>query len=218
MDKTMLYDISYGMYVVSTSYNGKNVGCVANTFSQITSEDLIVSISLNKNNYTNEAIKKTKKYALSIIAENTNPEVIGKFGFYSSKDVNKFEGFKYSMVEGLPVIHENTTGYLIAEVFDVVDAGTHDIFLAHVKNAEGFNQNTPMTYAYYHKVVKGKAPKNAPTFVEEEVKMSEGKKYKCLICGYIYDDAKEDVKFEDLPEDWVCPLCGVPKSSFEEVK
>ena len=86
MDKTMLYDISYGMYVVSTSYKGKNVGCVANTFSQITSNDLIVSISLNKNNYTNEAIKKTKKYALSIIAENTNPEVIGKFGFYSSKE------------------------------------------------------------------------------------------------------------------------------------
>ena len=87
MDKTIFYDISYGMYVITTNYEGKNVGCIANSFCQITSVDNIVSISLNKQNFTNTAIKQTKKFALSIISENTNSELIGKFGFYSSKDV-----------------------------------------------------------------------------------------------------------------------------------
>jgi rubredoxin len=74
-----------------------------------------------------------------------------------------------------------------------------------------------MTYSYYHKVVKGKAPKNAPTYIEEKVENTQGKKYMCLLCGYIYDDAKEEVKFEELPNDWQCPLCGAPKSAFKEI-
>ena len=167
MDKTVFYDISYGMYVVTTNYEGKNVGCIANSFCQITSVDNIVSISLNKQNFTNMAIKQTKKFALSIISENTNSELIGKFGFYSSKDVNKFEGFDFEVLNNMPVIKENCTGYLVCEVFDVIDAGTHDIFLAKTVEGEKFNNNIPMTYSYYHKVVKGKAPKTAPTYVEE---------------------------------------------------
>ena len=218
MDKTIFYDISYGMYVITTNYEGKNVGCIANSFCQITSVDNIVSISLNKQNFTNTAIKQTKKFALSIISENTNSELIGKFGFYSSKDVNKFEGFDFEVLNNMPVIKENCTGYLVCEVFDIIDAGTHDIFLARAIEGEKFNNNTPMTYSYYHKVVKGKSPKTAPTYVEEEVKTSGGKKFKCSVCGYVYDEDKEKTKFEDLPSDWKCPLCGVPKELFEEVK
>ena len=74
-----------------------------------------------------------------------------------------------------------------------------------------------MTYSYYHKVVKGKAPKNAPTYIEEKTEKSDGKKYKCLLCGYIYDDSKESVKFENLSDDWICPICGASKSCFEEI-
>ena len=218
MDKTVFYDISYGMYVVTTNYEGKNVGCIANSFCQITSVDNIVSISLNKQNFTNIAIKQTKKFALSIISENTNSELIGKFGFYSSKDVNKFEGFDFEVLNNMPVIKENCTGYLVCEVFDVIDAGTHDIFLAKTVEGEKFNNNIPMTYSYYHKVVKGKAPKTAPTYVEEEVKTGGGKKFKCSVCGYVYDEDKEKTKFDDLPSDWKCPLCGVPKELFEEIK
>ena len=218
MDKTVFYDISYGMYVVTTNYEGKNVGCIANSFCQITSVDNIVSISLNKQNFTNMAIKQTKKFALSIISENTNSELIGKFGFYSSKDVNKFEGFDFEVLNNMPVIKENCTGYLVCEVFDVIDAGTHDIFLAKTVEGEKFNNNIPMTYSYYHKVVKGKAPKTAPTYVEEEVKNGGGKKFKCSVCGYVYDEDKEKTKFDDLPSDWKCPLCGIPKELFEEVK
>ena len=118
----------------------------------------------------------------------------------------------------MPVIKENCTGYLVCEVFDIVDAGTHDIFLARAIEGEKFNNNTPMTYSYYHKEVKGKSPKTAPTYIEEEVKTSGGKKFKCSVCGYVYDEDKEKTKFEDLPSDWKCPLCGVPKELFEEVK
>lgn len=217
MDKTVLYDISYGMYVVTTNFNGQNVGCIANTFCQITSEDMVVSLSLNKNNFTNKAIKENQLFAVSIISEQTDAELIKKFGFYSSKDTNKFDGFEYETISNLPVIKENTCGYLMCEVFNVVDCGTHDIFLARVKTAQRFNNNPPMTYSYYHKVVKGKAPKNAPTYIEEKVEKGEAKKYRCLLCGYIYDDAKEKTKFANLPDDWRCPLCGAPKSDFEEI-
>ena len=218
MDKTLFYDVSYGMYVVSTALNGRNVGCVANTFCQITSENSIVSISLNKNNWTNTAIKESKRFVVSIISEDTNPEVIKKFGFFSSKDLDKFEGFDYDKILGLPVLKENTCGYFVCKVKDVVDCGTHDIFLAQVENCERNGNFAPMSYSYYHKVVKGKAPKNAPTYIEENVEKSDSKKHRCLICGYVFSDEKENQKFEELPEDWQCPVCGVSKQNFKELK
>ena len=217
MDKTLFHDISYGMYVITTQNNGKNVGCIANTFCQITSEDMVVSISLNKNNYTNAMIKENKRFVVSVISENTYPELIKKFGFYSSKDTDKFSGFDYEVIDNLPVIKENTCGYFICEVVNVIDSGTHDVFLAKVKDAVRLTDNPPMTYSYYHKVVKGKAPKNAPTYIEETLQESNANRYKCLLCGYIYDDSKEDVKFEDLPEDWKCPICGADKSMFVKI-
>ena len=91
MDKSIFRDVSYGMYVVTT----QNAGCIINTMTQITSENPIISISLNKNNYTNEQIKKEKKFAVSIISEKTNPNLISVFGFSSSKENNKFENFEY---------------------------------------------------------------------------------------------------------------------------
>lgn len=217
MDKTLFHDISYGMYVITTQSKGKNVGCIANTFCQITSENMIISISLNKNNYTNAMIKERKSFVVSVISENTNPELMKKFGFFSSKDTDKFTGFDYDLIDNLPVIKEKTCGYFVCDVVNVIDSGTHDVFLAKVKNVERLSSNPPMTYAYYHKVVKGKAPKNAPTYVEETIEKTESKKYKCLLCGYIYDDAKESVKFEDLPADWRCPICGADKSMFVKI-
>ena len=217
MDKTLFYDISYGMFVITTNYNQQNVGCIINTFCQITSEDMIVTISLNKNNFTNKAVKETRCFAVSIISEKTNPDLIKKLGFYTSKDTDKFSGFEYETISNLPVLKENTNGYFLCDVIDIVDCGTHDIFIAKVSNCERLNNFTPMTYSYYHKVVKGKAPKNAPTYIEEKIEKSDDKKHKCLLCGYIYDDSKESVKFENLSDDWICPICGASKSCFKEI-
>jgi len=213
MDKTVLHDISYGMYVVSTNFNGKNVGCIANTFSQITSEDMIVALSLNKQNYTNLAIRKTGKFALTIISEQTNPEIIGKFGFFSSKNINKFENFSYKTKQGLPILTDNMCGYLILEVINIIETSTHDIFLAKVIDGEKLNALPAMTYSYYHKVIKGTAPKTAPTYIEKEEIKKTTEKYKCNVCGYVHEG-----DFEQLPKDWKCPICGVTKENFAKIE
>lgn len=221
MNINTLNKLSYGMYVIATKYNDRNVGCFVNTVTQITAQNPIISVSVNKQNYTNEALKIGSKFSVSILSEETNPQVIGGFGFVSSRDTDKFAEIKYHVINELPVIDENTCGYLICEVLSIIDAETHNIFLARVLDAEELNKNAvPMTYEYYHKVIKGKAPKTAPTYIEEEVTSnmnSEFAKYKCKICGHIYDEEKEGVKFEDLPDDWVCPLCKVPKTMFEKI-
>ena len=212
-----LTDISYGMYVICTKYNDKNVGCIVNTVSQVTAVNPIISVSINKQNYTNEAIKKNRFFAISIVSENFTKEHISKFGFFSSKDINKFENITYELIENIPVVTQNMCSYAICEVIDVIDANTHDIFLAKVITTKKLNNYTPMTYKYYHEQIKGKAPATAPTFVEE-TNVSNSEKYKCIVCGHIYDDAKEEVKFEDLPDDWECPVCGVGKNMFKKVE
>lgn len=169
MDIKTFNDISYGMYVISTKYKNRDVGCFVNTVSQVTSQNPIISVSVNKQNYTNEAIKSVKKFAVSILSEETKPIVIGKFGFHSSKDTNKFENFKYEEIENVPVLKENICGYLICELIDVVDAETHDIFIARVIDAQKQEDYKPMTYKYYHEVIKGKAPKTAPTYQEADI-------------------------------------------------
>ncbi len=215
MDKTVFNDISYGMYVVTTNYNDKKVGCFINTLTQITSDNPIISISLNKDNYTNEAIISAKKFAVSILSIDTNKDVISKFGYFSSRDIDKFENIRYEIVNNLPVVIDNICSYIICEVMDVIESETHDIFLARVIDTKKISDKEPMTYRYYHEVLKGKAPKKAPTYIEED--SSNSVKYRCIICGHIYDEEKEGIKFEDLPDDWKCPICGASKDKFERI-
>ena len=206
MNLEILKDLSYGMYIVTAKLD-KNVGCVINTLCQITSENPLISISLNKNNYTNEIIKKTGKFAVSILSEKTNPKVIGTFGYKSSKDINKFAEVEYEKIDNLHVIKEESCGYLICEVTNIIDCETHDIFIARIIKSNKFNDNIPMTYKYYREVIKGKSPENAPTYIKEETKPSKNI-YVCEICGYEYETEGE------LPNDFVCPLCGATKDKF----
>ena len=214
MDLQALNNLSYGMYIVTTRKERKNVGCLINSAMQITSKNPIIAISLNKENYTNEVLKETRECALSILSEKTNLEVISKFGFSSSSDTNKFENRNYKDIDNLPVVVEDICAYIIGEVIRVVDAETHDIFLIRVKQTEKVSEESPMTYKYYRERLKGKSPKKAPTYQEEKVENQATNRYQCSVCGYIYDDSKEEIKFEDLPEDWTCPLCGVGKDKF----
>ena len=218
MDKLIFRDISYGMYIVTTKdNNNKNVGCVINTLTQITSANPIISISLNKDNYTNKAIKENKIFGVSILSNDTKKEIIGTFGYHSSKDINKFENINFEIKNDIPIIKENITGYLIAETINIIDCNTHDIFIAKVLDTNKISNLEPMTYKYYHENLKGASPKHAPTYIEETTSPTTSNKYKCSLCGYIYDDAKEKIKFEDLPDDWKCPLCGAPKSLFDKI-
>ena len=212
MDIKALFDLSYGMYVISTKLEDKKVGCIVNTVTQITAENPIISVSVNKLNYTDEAIKVNKKFAVSILSEETNSDIISRFGFYSSKDVDKFENLKHEEVNNMPVIKENIGGYMICEVINIVECETHDVFFARVVDAKKENNYKPMTYSYYHEVIKGKAPKNAPTYIKEEEKEVmvevEGKEvYVCTVCGYVHEGP--------MPDDFVCPICKVDKSKFK---
>ncbi len=218
MDREIFKNISYGMYFVSSMFDGEMSGCVINTLCQITSNNPIISISLNKNNYTSEVIKKSRKFAVSIISVDTKKEVIGKFGYKSTRDLNKFEDSKHDVILDVPVVLEDICGYIISEVIEIVDCGSHDVILARVIDAKMIANNEAMTYKYYQENLKGVSPRNAPTYVEEVDNISnDASKYRCRLCGFIYDDSKEKVKFEELLDDWRCPLCGASKSMFEKI-
>lgn len=210
-----LNNISYGMYVLTTKYNERNVGCVVNTVVQVTAESPKILVSINKENYTNKAIKETKRFIINILSEETRKEVIGKFGFFSSKEENKFDGFQYIEEEGMPRLLENMCGYITCKLESVIDCDTHEIFIASVEKTTLENNKNPMTYRYYKEVIKGNSPKNAPTYVDKEE--TKGEKYKCIICGHIYDENETGIKFEDLPDNWKCPICGVGKYKFVKV-
>ena len=209
MNKNAFRSLSYGVYIISTLDGERPTGCVANSAMQITSSPATIAVSINHDNYTNECIKKSGKFGLSIMTEQSDPGLIGTFGFQSGKDVNKFDGVDALVKEGISVVAD-ACGYIVCKVIDQMETATHTVFLGEVIDADVLKKEEPMTYAYYHKVVKGKSPKNAPTYLPEEP-VAEKAKWVCGICGYTYEG---EVPFEELPDDFRCPLCKQPKSVF----
>ena len=169
MNKNAFRNLSYGVYVISTWDGSRPTGCTANSVMQITSDPPTVAISINHNNYTNQCIDKTGKFAVSVLGEETTPIIIGTFGFRSGKDVNKFDSVRYEIREGMPVIKESCA-YIVCEVINRMETETHTVFLGKVSDADILSDDKPMTYAYYHEVIKGKSPKNAPTYIDEKQK------------------------------------------------
>lgn len=214
MDKSVLWKISYGMYALTVMDGERPTGCIINTAVQVTSDNPTIAISVNKNNYTFTALEKSGKFALTILSEATPQNVIARLGFCSGCDTDKFEacGFSWEMKNGLPVITDKTSGYITTEVLGKYEMETHFVILARVVDAEVLGDYTPMTYKYYHDVIKGKAPKNAPTYQEETVETA-GEKWVCTICGYVYEG---DLTKE--PDDFTCPICRQPKSRFKKVE
>lgn len=213
MNKNVLRNLSYGVYVVTSKDDDRNVGCVANSIMQVTSNPMTVAVSINHDNYTNFCIKKSEKLAISILKEDSDAKIIGEFGFKTSRDTDKFKNISYGIVDDLAVI-DDSCGYLICEVIDKMETDTHTVFLAKITNADGYTTNNPMTYKYYHEKLKGTSPKNAPTYKEEpkteDVSKKKVQRWRCKVCGYIYEG-------EELPSDFICPICGQPASEFERI-
>lgn len=212
MNKNVFRNFSYGVYVVSTLDGERPTGCVANSIMQITSSPATVAVSINHDNFTNSCISSTGKFAVSILSEATDPSLIGQFGFQSGKDINKFENVVYDTIDELPVI-KDSCGFITCKVIDTMETSTHTIFLGEVVEGDVLSKDPAMSYAYYHNVVKGKSPKNAPTYIEEDVKEDADAKWICGICGYIYEG---ELPFEELPDSFVCPICKQPKSVFKK--
>jgi flavin reductase (DIM6/NTAB) family NADH-FMN oxidoreductase RutF/rubredoxin len=219
--------LSYGLYIVSSMKDSQINGQIANALFQVTSKPPTVAVSISKENLTHSYIQASRKFSISILSRNTPMTFIGLFGFRSGKNMNKFESVNYkSGITGVPVVLQHAIAFIEAEVSGELDCGTHTIFTGRVVESQVLNNEPPLTYDYYRDVNKGKSPKNAPTYTEQEVnsRIEKAPKYVCSICGYIYDPEKGDpdanIKpgspFADLPEGWVCPICGADKTKFDK--
>jgi len=188
--------LTHGMYVLTANEGG----CIVDAVSQVSGgENPLVSVSVMKSNNTNKLLKKHKKFAISILAKDVNPEIIKTFGFNSSRDINKFEKIETTKIEDIDIINDSI-GYIICEVIDQIENDTHTLFIGRIIQADSFNEKEPMSYGYYqeHK--------------EEllKVKTENGKTaWVCSVCGYIYYG-------EELPQDFKCPICGVGREFFNK--
>ncbi|MGB9843677.1 MAG: flavin reductase family protein [Caldisericia bacterium] len=168
MDLTVLFKISYGLYIISSTKDGKYNGQIANTVFQVTSEPPRIAVCINKNNLTHEFIDNSKIFTVSILSKDTPMTFIGQFGFKSGRDIDKFQGVNYSIGDSkAPIIKDYTIGFIELKVINQMDVGTHTIFVGEIINCGKFNDEEPLTYAYYHEIKKGKSPKNAPTYIKE---------------------------------------------------
>ena len=196
MDKNILKKLTHGMYVLTTI----NGGCFVDAVCQISSGDNpLISVSVMKNNYTNELMKNNDTFALSVIGKDTNPEIIKTFGFNSMRDINKFENIDISNIDGINIIH-NTLGYMICEKIDSIDNDTHTLFIGKLIEADLFEDKEAMSYTYYQEHKDDLL----------KVTTDEGKTaWICSVCGYIYYG-------DELPDNFECPVCGVNKTFFDK--
>lgn len=192
-----LYNITYGLFVLTAKDTRPN-GCIINTLMQVTSEPTQISITINKNNFTTDIIKKTGAFSVSILDQTTEFEIIKRFGFASGKTTNKFENFDGFEIanNGIPYITKNTNSYLSAKVVSATDVGTHITFVAEVLEDVVLNNNQPLTYAYYLKHIK------------PQPQASNKNAYVCRICGYVHEA-------DTLEKDFVCPICKHGATDFE---
>ena len=199
--KNPMFNIPYGLYVVTTNSEGKDNGCISNTVIQVTAEPNRISVALNKANLTTEMIAKSMKLTVSIISESASFDLFKHFGFQSGRDTNKFADFTdcKRLANGTLAITTGTNAYISATVSQTVDVGTHIIFFADVTEMEVISDDKTATYDYYQQNIKPKPQKPKKTV------------WRCRICGYEYEG-------EELPADFICPICKHPASDFGKIE
>ncbi len=221
--------MTYGLFVVCSRKDKRVNGYISNSVFQVTAEPPQFAIACNKDNLTNDFIADSRIFTVSVLKKDANPKIIGTFGFSSGKKKDKFGEFLFgTSPSGVPYLKEDTVAWFECRVGQQLDAGTHMIYVGEVTGGELIDEFLePLTYSYYRDVKKGLAPKNAPTYIDPK-KLGRRKekfnsdRYVCPNCGYIYDPAKGDpdagiapgTAFEELPDDWICPVCGTPKEDF----
>ena len=238
MNIEAFFKVTYGLYIISAEQNGQKSGYVGNTAFQVTAEPARFAISCSKDNYSVDVIRKSKAFSMSVIEKYDNAELMGLFGFQSTSDIDKFQNTEHLKgPSGSPVVTENCIAWFDCKLEQEVELDTHVIFIGRVIASEILDsRKEPLTYAFYREVKKGMAPKNAPTYIDkklleekEEVSAEAateggGEIHECDLCGYEYDPAVGDPEngippgtpFEDLPDDWECPICGAGKEDFSK--
>lgn len=204
MNKKALHKLSSGLFLLSTKNGVQTNGCIINTVLQISSDPILLTAAVSKNNLTHDLLLKSKICAISVLSEEIPMDTIRRFGFQSGRDADKFAAFAHKAAQNsAPYLAENASAYFAGTVVNTVDAGTHTLFIIEVTEMDTLTEETPLTYAYYQSVKKGTSPQNAPTYQAETTQ----KGYRCSICGYI-------VETDDLPADFVCPVCKQPRKVF----
>lgn len=197
MDPTVLFNLSYGLFVVTAQEEGKDNGCITNTVMQVTVSPTRIVLAVNKDNYTHGMIHRTGVFNVSILSEKASFETFKHWGFQTGAKVDKAVGITFSRAEnGVIYIAEGVNGVISGKVVEEVDLGTHTLFIADVTDAFKVCDTPSATYAFYHKNIKP-APQKP-----------KKKGWVCTICGYIYEG-------ETLPADFTCPLCKHPASDFK---
>jgi flavorubredoxin/flavin reductase (DIM6/NTAB) family NADH-FMN oxidoreductase RutF/rubredoxin len=203
IDAKAIQKFSYGLFVLTAQADGKNNGCIINTAAQLTSSPNRINIAVNKSNYTHDMILNTGVFNISVLAEDASFDTFKRFGFASGKDTNKFENFEENVARsanGLLYVTLGTNAFMSAKVIESHDYGTHTLFVAELTEAEVLREEPSVTYAYYFAHIK---PKPQPKIEEEK----HG--YVCKICGYVYEG-------DELPADFICPLCKHGAEDFEK--
>lgn len=230
METNVLHFISYGMYIVSSVKDGKFNGQIANSLMQITNSPVTIAVSINKNTLTHEYMEKSGIFTVSILEKEASLRLIGKFGFKSGRNEEKFKDTKYEVLpSGVPVVTESALGYLEAKIVNKMDCGTYTVFLGEVVSSKTIKVGPVMTYDYYHQEKCGTTPEGAPTFISTEQPQTQcttAAKYRCVVCNYIYNPVLGDpdggippgTAFEDIPDTWRCPICDVDKTNFVKVE
>jgi len=231
------YKLSYGIYLVTSRKGQKLNGYIANTAFQVTSEPPQIAISCHKDNLTTGYIEKSGVFAISVLAQDAGAELIKNFGYASGDSVDKFKGLEYQTgLTKAPIVTQDTIAWLDCKVTASFDAGSHIVFFGEVIDSDLIDdEKKPMTYDYYRNVKKAFAPKRAPTYVEVgpqdyrvPTRSGDDKgvgdvEHLCIICGYSYNPEEGDpnngippgTAFEDLPDDWVCPVCRAGTEYFK---
>lgn len=198
MDKKAMYDLTYGLFILTAKEGEKDNGCIVNTVAQVTTEPNRITVAVNKQNYTHDMILRTGVFNVSILTTDSKFDTYKHWGFQSGANTDKLENIEYQRAEnGVVYIANECNAYISAKVVSTIDLGTHTLFLADVTDAGVLSDAESVTYSYYQKNIKT-APK-----VEEKKKG-----FICTVCGYIYEG-------DTLPEDFVCPWCKHPASDFK---
>ena len=195
-----LFNIGYGLYVITSNDGKKDNGLIVNTVTQVTNTPNRIAVTINKENYSHHVIKQTGKMNINCLSTDAPFAVFEKFGFVSGRNTDKFEGCTPLRSDnGLIFLPRHINSFLSLEVEQYIDLDTHGMFICKVTEARVISDKETMTYTYYQENVKPKP-------------QTEGKKgYVCKICGYVYEG-------ENLPDDFICPLCKHGVADFEEIK
>jgi flavin reductase (DIM6/NTAB) family NADH-FMN oxidoreductase RutF/rubredoxin len=205
MNKKAMYKLSYGLFVLTAKEGEKDNGCIINTAIQAASAPNQLSICVNKANYTHDMIAKTGEFTVSVIDQSAQFALFQHFGFQTGKDVDKFAGFNACKrgANGIFYITEGTNAYISVKVTKTEDLGSHTMFIGEITDMDVLSEQPSVTYDYYLNNIKPKPEAVGTTPDGQTV-------WRCKICGYEYVG-------EELPEDFICPICKHPASDFEKV-